>query len=455
VTVDRSIRQLRDRWFAAPSLGSRVRAVAASGRLVVQPRMGFDDPATMAAGLLATRRARAETVGTLTLDSYTRTRDYAGLSQALAAGLPLNGYPLVSTDAQVTLGLLLPVHSEEFPVQVRHGSPDPREIVDAMLAVGLTATEGGPVSYSLPYGRTPIADALVAWQEACRRLAAVAELGARPHLESFGGCVLGQLCPPSLLIAITVLEAVFFAECGIGDVSLSYAQQANAAQDEEALYALRRLAHEFLPPHLTWHVVLYSYMGVFPRTPAGAALLVERSAELAARTATERLIVKTAAEAYRIPRIEDNVAALERAGAAAARTARSGSAAAHGTSSQTYAEAKRLITATLNLRGDAGSALVAAFERGYLDVPFCLHPDNHGAAQSFLGPDGWLGWSDIGRMPLHGIADVGAGQALTARGLLEALSYVQDKHDREAAIGPPREALEEPADHAPMERGSE
>jgi methylaspartate mutase epsilon subunit len=410
--------------------------------------MGFDDPAMMAAGLLATRRARAETVGTLTLDSYTRTRDYAGLSQALAANLPLNGYPLVTTDPQVTYGLLRPVLSDEFPVQVRHGSPDPRDIVDAMLAVGLTATEGGPVSYSLPYGRTPIAYALVAWREACRRLADVGEFGAHTHLESFGGCVLGQLCPPSLLIAISVLEAVFFAECGIGDVSLSYAQQANAAQDEEALYALRQLALEFLPPHLTWHLVLYSYMGVFPRTPEGAALLVNRSAELAARTGTERLIVKTAAEAYRIPSIEDNVAALEGADRAAAMTARSASGAGHGTSSQTYAEAKALITATLNLRADAGSSLVAAFERGYLDVPFCLHPDNLGATQSLLRSDGWLGWSDIGRMPLRGIAEVGAGQALTARGLLKALSYVQDKHDREAAIGPRRVALEESADHA-------
>jgi methylaspartate mutase epsilon subunit len=414
-----------------PSLGRRVLDASAQGKLVVQPRMGFDDPAIMAAGLLATRKARAETVGTLTLDSYTRTRDYTGLSQALAANVPLNGYPLATIDPQVTRDLLRPVLSAEFPVQVRHGSPDPRDIVDAMLAVGLTATEGGPVSYSLPYGRTPIADALVAWREACRRLADVGEHGEQAaHLESFGGCVLGQLCPPSLLVAISVLEAVFFTECGITDVSLSYAQQANAAQDEEALYALRQLALEFLPSHLTWHIVLYSYMGVFPRTPEGAALLVERSAELAARTGTERLIVKTAAEAYRIPSIEDNVVALEAADRAAAMTVRA-AAPDHARPSQTYAEAKALITATLNLRGDAGSSLVAAFERGYLDVPFCLHPDNLGATQSYLGPDGWLGWSDIGRMPLAGIAEVGAEQALTARGLLKALSYVQEKHDRE------------------------
>lgn len=306
---------------AAPGFGRRVLRAAAEGRLVVQPRMGFADPATMGDGLLATRRARAETIGTLTLDSYTRTRDYAGLGRALAENLPVNGYPLVTADARITRRMLRRAGCADFPVQVRHGSPNPRDIVEAMLEVGLGATEGGPVSYNLPYGRTPLADTTPAWREACRRLSDADERrGAPAHLETFGGCLLGQLCPPGLLVAVSVLEALFFAECGIRDVSLSYAQQANAAQDEEALYALRLLADEFLPSGVTRHLVLYTYMGVFPRTPEGAALVLERAAALAARTGTERLIVKTTAEAYRIPSIADNVVALERAFRAAAET---------------------------------------------------------------------------------------------------------------------------------------
>lgn len=94
-----------------------------------------------------------------------------------------------------------------------------------------------------------------------------------------------------------------------------------------------------------------------------------------------------------------------------------------------------MILSTLNLGADVGTCLVTAFARGYLDIPFCLHPDNRGTAKSHLGPDGRLGWSDIGRMPLRGVAEVGTERPLTAAGLLEALSYVQRRHDLEAASG--------------------
>ena len=67
----------------------------------------------------------------------------------------------------------------------------------------------------------------------------VADRGGRAHLETFGGCLLGQLCPPSLLVAISVLEALFFVQHGLRSVSLSYAQQTHPAQDIEALAALR------------------------------------------------------------------------------------------------------------------------------------------------------------------------------------------------------------------------
>ena len=94
----------------------------------------------------------------------------------------------------------------------------------------------------------------------------VADRGGRAHLETFGGCLLGQLCPPSLLVATSVLEALFFVQHGLRSVSLSYAQQTHPVQDIEALAALDRLATELLPDVVDRHIVLYTYMGVFPRT---------------------------------------------------------------------------------------------------------------------------------------------------------------------------------------------
>ena len=90
----------------AGSFGDFVARAQRSGRLVVQPRMGVSDPAAMRTGLLATKHATATTVGTITLDSYTRMGDNANARTALATGAELNGYPIVAHDPAVTRAVL-------------------------------------------------------------------------------------------------------------------------------------------------------------------------------------------------------------------------------------------------------------------------------------------------------------------------------------------------------------
>ena len=381
--------------------------------LVVQPRMGFGDHDAMRAGITATRAAKATTVGTITVDSYTRTGDLKTARTAKS----LNGYPIATQPRDATRAL----HSPDYPVQVRHGSSTPAPIVTALTDAGLHATEGGPVSYCLPYGRTPLARSVENWRRACAHLAEHADT---PHVESFGGCLLGQLCPPSLLVAVSVLEGLFFTQHGIASVSLSYAQQTDDDQDAEAIHALRTLAAEHLPPGTDWHVVLYTYMGVYPRTPRGARNLLAASAELAVRTGTERLIVKTVAEAHRIPTVEENVAALELAAATAARATKQPPPPDTGL----LAEARALVEAVLGLHPDTGTALTEAFARGYLDVPFCAHPDNAGRARGTVDADGWLRWSDVGAMPIAPPRTSAA--PLTSARLLSALHQVARKFDR-------------------------
>ena len=410
--------------------GAFVRAAAAAGDLVVQPRMGMSDPRLMREGLLATRRAAATTVGTLTLDSYTRVGDHEAVRRALEQGADLNGYPLVHHGPDTTRAVLDGIAGPSFPVQVRHGSAHPEAIFRTMAATGLSATEGGPISYCLPYSRSPLRDSVASWTRCCQGFARLRETGMEPHLETFGGCMMGQLCPPSLLVALSVLEALFFRSLGLRSVSLSYAQQTNREQDEEALAALAALAADLLPD-LDWHVVVYTYMGVYPRSEHGALLLLGEAARLAARTGAARLIVKTAAEAHRIPTVAENVTALELA-AKAAVDERGRSAGYPDTG--LLAEARAIVEAVLELdRGDLGRALVTAFERGYLDVPFCLHPDNAGRSRSLIGADGRLLWSDIGALPIGGLAEVSRSERMNSTALLSSLSFVARGFD-EAAV---------------------
>lgn len=413
---------------AQPGFGAFVRARANAGVLVVQPRMGFSDPARMRAGLAATKAAKGHTVGTLTLDSYTRVGDLAAVEHALREDLPLNGYPIVSHTDSTTRAVLAGVRDAGFPVQVRHGSSLPQHIFHKLIALGLDATEGGPVSYCLPYGRTPLTESIAAWRQCTELFSRLRDQGAEPHLETFGGCMMGQLCPPSQLVALSVLEALFFRAYGCRSISVSYAQQTHAGQDAEAVFALRRLC-EALLPDVDWHVVIYAYMGAYPVTEPGAYRLLGQAAELAVRTGSERLIVKTVAESRRIPTIAENVAALEYA----ARAAEAARAAPHPDGdTETYAEALALVEGVLNLHSDLARALLLAFERGYLDIPYCVHPDNRGLTRSRLDEEGRLCWARIGALPLAHLVRTGQGREVTAAGLLADLSYLRRKIDQEA-----------------------
>ncbi|MFM9615549.1 FAD/NAD(P)-binding protein [Streptomyces sp. V2] len=417
---------------AAPDMQTYVEQAARAGLLVVQPRMGMPDPGTMAEGIAAVAGARARTLATITVDSYTRVEDLTGAAAALAAGRALNGFPLVNHGPQVTARVA--AAAGRIPVQVRHGSARPAHIFEAMTEAGLAASEGGPVSYCLPYSRLPLAESVPAWADATRQFAEhSAQRGLRAHLETFGGCMLGQLCPPSLLVAISVLEAMFFAQHGITSLSLSYAQQTSPVQDIEALAALHHLADLFLPADVARHVVLYTYMGVYPATEAGAELLLDSSARIAVRGGAHRMIVKTVAEAHRIPTVAENVSALERAARAARHAVHDDTLpwAREADYETVCAEATRLITAVLDHGPDLGAGLRAAFAAGTLDVPFCLHRDNAGAARGAISDDGRLVWAATGNMPLPA-ADT-ARHAVTSSRLLGMLRHTADTHDLSAA----------------------
>jgi methylaspartate mutase epsilon subunit len=405
-----------------------VRAASEQGRLVVQPRMGFGDPVRMRDGLAAVRAVHGPTVGTITVDSYTRVNDHASARRALEHGDELNGYPVVAHGAAATRHMLEWIADDRFPVQVRHGSAVPTELFAALVELGADATEGGPVSYCLPYSRVPLEAAVAAWTQCC---ALVASQPDPMHLETFGGCMLGQLCPPSLLVALSVLEAMFFREQGLRSISVSYAQQTSPGQDLEALAALRRLAAEWIPD-VDWHGVLYTYMGVYPRTPIGSFRILEESARLAVRGGMERLIVKTQAEAHRIPTIAENVSALEFA-LAVAEDERRNPRRMEPTDTGIYGEARLLIENTLGFGRDVGSALVRAFDFGVLDVPFCLHRDNANRSRAGIDAYGALYWADPGRMPVPSAAQEFG--RLSARQLIDYLSFNERRFDREAVAG--------------------
>src|SRR4029453_17199071 len=128
-------------------------------------------------------------------------------------------------------------------------------------------------------------------------------------------------------------------------------------------------------------------MGVYPGAHEGARRLLNQAVRLAVQTGAARLIVKTAAEAHRIPTIAENVAALETA-AAPPPAGRRAPPAGEIPDTGIYAEAKALVDAVVDLEPDLGRALATAFRRGARDIPSRLHPDNAGRARSYLDGTG-------------------------------------------------------------------
>ena len=233
-----------------------------------------------------------------------------------------------------------------------------------------------------------------------------------------------------------MLEALFFVQHGLRSVSLSYAQQTHPVQDIEALAALDQLASELLPNDVDRHIVLYTYMGVFPRRVAGARSLLADSARIAVLGGAQRLIVKTETEAHRIPTVAENLAALTAAADWAAHARRDTDLPdRHAVDfSQVLDEARTLVQAVLALSPDVGRALVQAFASGTLDVPYCLHADNAGQSRGAIDADGRLLLGP--RRPDAGADPAGRrATAVTSGGLLRMLNHTAERHDR-AALTP-------------------
>ncbi|MGE8144094.1 methylaspartate mutase [Pseudomonas frederiksbergensis] len=341
---------------------------------VLQPRMGFSCPARMQAGLEATAASRANTVCTITLDAFTRVKDLDAAQRAIDGGSMLNGYPIVNHAAAQTRAMLDQIDARyRLPVQIRHGSPDPLHIFQRMVEIGSATTEGGPLSYCLPYSRTPLRRAFGHWEKACQVLAAGVE---HSHIESFAGCMMGQMCDPAILVALNILEGLFLRAHGIKTMSFSYAQGTSPVQDRAAVTALQQLAAEFFAPG-SYHFVGYVFMGFFPRTLGGFCRITGDALGMIRATGVQRVIIKTPVESRRIPRVEENIAALEYADYCL-RT--DGVLPDIPFDGQEHARiintAKRLIEGTLARDANLSEAILGAFDSGFLSIPYCLHPDN-------------------------------------------------------------------------------
>ncbi|MGW6012013.1 methylaspartate mutase [Streptomyces sp. NPDC055210] len=388
-----------------PGVAQVLAAARNRGRVAVQPRCGVARHDGMRALLRSLEAEAAPDVLSLTIDSHTRLRRF-GEAERLLGTRPqeLNGYPLVAHGWRRARDLNEAVAA---PLEVRHGSPEPQRLFDVAVAGGITSFEGGGISYNLPYSKqVPLAVSLAAWDRVDRRCGELAELGLVVDRELFG-TLTAVLVPPSISLAVSVLEAVLAARAGVRCLSVAYPQGGHLEQDVAALTAIPVLAERYLPPHVAVHPVLHEFMGVFPRARRHAEDLILYGALVARLGRASKIITKTHQEAAGIPDVRANIEGVRLADRANSPLLDFLSA-----DEDRVREERRWILAEVAeivgpvLEGRAATsaavagAIVEAFADGTLDIPFSASRFARSQIVPRRDPEGAIRYLRAGALPL-------------------------------------------------------
>jgi methylaspartate mutase epsilon subunit len=391
-------------------LAQVMRTAHAERRCLTQPRGGF---ATfrMQRELMVTldREGLADIVPTTT-DSYTRNELFEqaqrGLDESEREGRSLlNGFPIVNYGHEVAAEL---IDAIEKPGIMLTGTTMPKLTGEIGYAAGYTGYLGSGIAYTVSYIKElSIEEGIRNYQYLDRLVAEYAARGVELHRRQ-PGFLTGTNIPPSIAIAICVLDALLAAAQGVRQYGLELGQTLHAVQDAAAIAACEELAQEYLARQgyrdVFTPVTSLHWMGAWPYDDAQAAALVAMGGAIAAMGGAVSVTTKSIEEAHGIPTPKANAEGL-RMTRMAIYLARGVRMDGH----RDYEREKRLIG--LEVRaivdrvlemgdGDAARGTVRAFEAGVLDVPWS--PNRH--VKSRIMPardaDGYLRILDPAEVPI-------------------------------------------------------
>jgi methylaspartate mutase epsilon subunit len=375
-----------------------LRHAAASGRPAVQPRCGVGEHGQML-GLLRSLAESGPGMLSLTIDSHTRLRQFDRAARTLAEHpADLNGYPLVAHGWQRGREL---VAASPVPLEVRHGSPDARDLFAVALASGITSFEGGGIGYNLPYSKdVSLRKSLSAWGQVDAACGVLAEAGVVIDRELFG-TLTAVLVPPSISIAVTTLEAVLAARAGVKCLSPAYPQGGQAHQDVAGLRALASMTRHYVGPGVEVFPVLHEFMGAFPKGSAFADALILQGGLVARLGGAAKVINKTNQEAFGLPDTQANMRGIMTASMGASDLFDFVSLDADRVAEEQYwieREVSELVEPVLGC-GDLAGAIADAFAHGRLDIPFSASIHAHSAIVPRRDATGAIRYAETGNLP--------------------------------------------------------
>lgn len=391
-------------------LGAVMRKAVQDGCCLTQPRGGFGTR-EMQKHLMQTldREGLADIVPTTT-DSYTRNEQWQnaqkGMEESSRAGRSfLNGYPMVNYGVSVSREL---IEAIDKPAIVLSGTAMPKLTAEIGIAAGYSGYLGSGIAYTTSYTKDlRIEEGIRNYQYLDRLVAAYQDRGAELHRRQ-PGFLTGTNIPPSIAIAVCVLDVLLAAEQGVKNYGLELGQTLHLVQDGAAIRACGELCQEYLGrggyADVFTPVTSLHWMGAWPQDEAQAAALIVYGGVLAAAGGAVSVTTKSTHEAIGIPTPEANAEGLRmtRMGIYLARSIRLEGLEEYQREKELIArEVRSIVDKTLEMGdGDAALGSVRALEAGVLDIPWS--PNRH--VKSRVLPardvDGYLRILDPGDMPI-------------------------------------------------------
>jgi len=380
----------------------------AEGRVLMQPRAGVAGLEEHIALLRELEVSGDADLLPTTVDSFTRNLRFVEAEAAIQESREnkrsmLNGFPGAVYGVQACRRV---VESVRRPLVVRTAAPDARLNAEIMLAAGYTGHSHGPMA-DLAYSKhTRIDEIIHLWQYVDRLAAYYEERGCPINREHY--IPLCMVTPPSLQIAVTILDGLLQVAQGAMHTTLGYGQNGCLLQDVAAARAMALLAAEYFPrlgyPGAKISTGLHQWMGGFPSDPTRASALIALGAMAAALSGVTMVFVKTPAEALGVPTIDDNLHGLKITKTVIESLVGQEypeSGALEREIRTIQIEARAILDRVVELgEGDLVAGITDAFVAGVIDIPFSPNVYNVGKVMPARDHTGAVRYLDHGHLPL-------------------------------------------------------
>ena len=317
----------------------------------------------------------------------------------------LNGFPMVNYGPRETRKLIEAIGK---PAIVLSGTAMPRLTSEIGFASGYSGYLGSGIAYTTSYTKnTSIAEGIRNYQYLDRLAALYLEHGVELHRRQ-PGFLTGTNVPPSIAIAVGVLDALLAAGQGVRNYGLELGQTLHLIQDSAAIQVCGELAQEYLKAQgfkdMFTPVTSLHWMGAWPQDDAQATALVSYGGTLAAVGGAVSVTTKSTHEAYGIPTPDVNAEGLRttRMAIYLARHIRLDDLPEFKAEVDLIRrEAKPVIDKVLEMGdGDAAQGTVKALEAGVLDIPWSPNRFVKSRVMPARDADGYLRIYDPADMPI-------------------------------------------------------